>query len=253
MIKAIKRLYRKVIEFSGEQRKIAAFAARTVPIGTGQARALDVGCGYGRNLRWLLDLGFDAIGVELNPAIVAANVANGLRCVTPEDLPRTERAFDLVLMSHVIEHLPPRDLLAFMDGYLDRLRIGGHLVIATPLLSPYFFYDFDHVRPYHPVGLDMVFGPDAAQVQYRGRNRLVLRDIWFRRSPFRWLFDRALYVRSPLTRLVQVSDFITALLFRLSFGLVGRTDGWVGLYEKLDPAAPPVERNPPHRDPSPAR
>ena len=238
MIRAIKGLYQEVIEFNGEERKIVAFAAQAALGGSGRSRALDVGCGYGRILKRLLGLGYDVTGVEANPAIVAANLEAGLRCVTPEELQATESEVDLVVMSHVIEHFLPPDLLSFMDLYLDRLKSGGHLLIATPLLSPYFFDDFDHVRPYHPVGLEMVFGPDAAQVQYRGRNRLALRDIWFRRSPFRSLFVRARYVRSPMTRIVQISDLVAALLFRLSLGLIGRTDGWVGLYEKLGPPNP---------------
>ena len=50
-------------------------------------------------------------------------------------------------MSHVIEHFAPSDLLVFMDGYIDLLRPGGHLIIATPLMSPYFYDDFDHIKP----------------------------------------------------------------------------------------------------------
>ena len=56
-----------------------------------------------------------------------------------------------------------------MDGYLDRLKVGGHLVIATPLMSNNFYDDFDHVRPYQSLGILMVFGGGAAQVQYYAR------------------------------------------------------------------------------------
>jgi predicted SAM-dependent methyltransferase len=65
-------------------------------------------------------------------------------------------------MSHVIEHFSPKDLIPFLDDYLDRLKVGGRLVIAIPLLTPYFYDDFDHVKPYHPMGILMVFCADRA-------------------------------------------------------------------------------------------
>jgi hypothetical protein len=153
--------------------------------------------------------------------------------MTVAEFLRSDETFDLVLMSHVIEHFAPADLVGFIDGYLDRLRLGGHLLIATPLFSSNFFDDFDHVRPYHPIGLLMVFGRDHAQVQYYARNQIELRDIWFRRSPCRGNFVRTRYMTSPLTRLLQFAEFASAIVFRVSFGLFGQTDGWVGLFRKL--------------------
>jgi len=61
-------------------------------------------------------------------------------------------------MSHIIEHFAPHDLLPFIDSYLHRLQPGGRLIICTPLLTKNFYNDFDHVKPYQPVGIGMVFG-----------------------------------------------------------------------------------------------
>jgi SAM-dependent methyltransferase len=198
-----------------------------------EGKVLDIGCGLGRNLRILRARGIDAIGIEVNPEIVKVGVANGLPCQTVTEFAGDTRTFDVLLMSHIIEHFQPRDLLEFIDGYLDRLRVGGGLVIATPLMSNNFFDDFDHVRPYQPLGLQMVFGGTGAQVQYYARNRLVLRDVWFRRSPWRMNYCRARHVFGAMTRVLQVFDLLAVLAFKLSFGLFGRTDGWVGRFEKI--------------------
>jgi hypothetical protein len=178
-------------------------------------------------------MGFAATGVDINAAIVQHNRDAGLNCITVEEFERTADQYDVILMSHVIEHFAPKELVEFMDAYLDRLKAGGQLVIATPLISSNFYDDFDHVRPYQPIGLLMVFGPDQAQVQYYARNRLALRDVWFRRSPWRGSYRRARYINGPMSRVLQCFEFLAALGFRASGGLLGRADGWVGRFEKL--------------------
>jgi SAM-dependent methyltransferase len=194
-------------------------------------KILDVGCGYGSKLRLLRARGFDVVGVEANAALAKANTDAGFRVLTRDEFQQTADMYDVLLMSHVIEHFSPERLLEFMDEYLDRLKPGGHLLIATPLHSRYFHDDFDHVRPYHPAGVTMVFGSRDGQVQYYGRNRITLDDLWFRRSPWRLNFFRGLYLRkySQLPALLNVAF---ALLFRLSGGLLGQTDGWVAAFRK---------------------
>ncbi len=195
-------------------------------------RVLDVGCGYGRMLRLMAAAGWDATGVEINPEIVEVNRKAGMRCWTTAEFGRSTELFDVILMSHVIEHFSPVDLLGFMDDYLDHLKPGGRLIVATPLLSEYFYDDFDHVKPYQPTGILMVFGDGAAQVQYYARNRLALRDIWFRRSPLRISHSRSRYIRSPWRFIVVASDFIAAFAYLISARVIGRTNGWVGVFEK---------------------
>jgi SAM-dependent methyltransferase len=232
---ALKRIYRAVVTFDSEVRTIVAMVRRGCAAAKRACRVLDVGCGYGRNLRVLQASGFSAVGVDANPEIVAANRKDGLECLTAQELAESERRFDVILMSHVIEHLAPHELVPFMDGYLDRLDTGGRLVIATPLLTAYFYDDFDHVKPYHPMGILMVFGADRAQVQYYARNRLALEDVWIRRSPIRLGHARSRYMLSWQTRARQAAELISALAFRGSFGIIGQSDGWVGLFQKLGP------------------
>lgn len=194
---------------------------------------VDVGCGYGRYLRVLGARGIDAVGVEVNPAIVEKNIAAGLRCMTPEQFEASGKKASVLLMSHVIEHFAPRELLAFLERWLEHLEPGGALVIATPLMSPHFYDDFDHVKPYHPDGLKMVFGGSDAQVQYWSRHRLELVELAFRRSPWRATLSRPLYFGGPAAWPSYLVNAAAAAAFRLSGGLLGRKTGWIGCFRRV--------------------
>jgi len=229
----LRKIFDSLMAYDNEMPRLLGFLVRLpAPVGTAPF-IVDVGCGRGRILRELTQRGYDAVGIEVNPALVAENRAAGLRCLTPDEWERDGRQCDVIIMAHIIEHFAPADLLAFMDNYLARLKLGGHLVVATPLMSPNFYDDFDHVKPYQPAGLMMVFGGGRAQVQYYARTQLKLRDLWFRRSPLRPAFRSGLYLRTPARFFWMAVAVLGMLVFRLTFGVVGRRDGWVGVFRKI--------------------
>jgi SAM-dependent methyltransferase len=233
----LRRAFLGLTGYDFEKEKIVAFVQRAARNGR---RILDVGCGRGRLMRPLAQSGLDVMGVDANPELVRRNRADGLRCQTVEEHDGGSDRYDVILMSHVIEHFAPEGLVAFLDRYLDRLAPGGALVVATPLLSPYFHEDLDHVRPYPPGSLAMAFAPGVPQTRHRPRNRLELRDVWFRRGHWRPAYGRARFVRSWHTAPLVAVEAASALLFRASAGFLGRTDGWVGMFEKVEPEAPKI-------------
>jgi SAM-dependent methyltransferase len=228
----LQQWFNRLSGFDNEIPRLLGFLADVMPAPAG-GLVLDVGCGRGRILRELARLGHDALGVEVNPALVAQNRAAGLQCMEPAEWERDGRLCDVIIMAHIIEHFTPSDLLAFLDGYLARLKPGGHLLIATPLMNDQFYDDFDHVKPYQPVGFMMVFGGEDAQVQYYARSRLQMRDLWFRRSPLRPSFRRGLYLRDGSRHFWWALQAGGVLAFRASGGLIGRTDGWIGVFRKV--------------------
>jgi 2-polyprenyl-3-methyl-5-hydroxy-6-metoxy-1,4-benzoquinol methylase len=110
---------------------------RRLPRPTGRGRLLDVGCGSGAFVRQMIELGWDAEGVD--PDASAVNAAQdaglpvrvgGLGSVMREDPGAT---YDAITLTHVVEHFhAPLDDLGFA---LTLLRPGGVLWIATPGLG----------------------------------------------------------------------------------------------------------------------
>ena len=197
-----------------------------------ESKVLEVGCGYGRILK-ILNQNFDfhTLGVEKNEHIVSENNSKGINCISLSDYQKQDTEYDLIIMSHIIEHFQPDDLLTIMDSYLTRLKKGSHLIILTPLHSQYFYNDFDHIRPYQPAGLTMVFGGQNSQVQYYSKNQIKLVDLWFRRGPFRIEFARGLFLKK-YSKWPYIANLFFGVLFKLSFSLFGQTDGWIGVYQK---------------------
>lgn len=224
----IKYIITKIETFRSEEKNLIRFITN-IP-GHMDLSVLDVGCGYGRNIKLLNSLVNKIVGVDANEVIVKTIRKIGIDCLTVEEFENTSELYDVILMSHVIEHFHPDDLLKFMGYYLERLKNGGFLIIVTPLNSPYFFDDFDHIKPYSPVGISMVFGENNAQVKYYSNHTLDLIDLWFRRSPFMIINFKGRMLRCQYH--IRAFNIVLNVLFRISFGLIGRCDGWMGLYQK---------------------
>lgn len=195
-------------------------------------RVLDVGCGYGKKIKLLQKLGFRNItGVEINEEIVRQNVANGLNVISVNDFNKNDELFDLIIMSHVIEHFQYQDLKLFMEKYLKSLKNDGYLLILTPMLDKTFYTNFDHVKPYLPDGIRAVFEDENAQVQFYSTQKLELIDIEFRKTPFNLKYYKSNYVGKQ-NIFLKFLNLTLLLLFNLTYRVFGRTNGWIGLYKK---------------------
>ncbi|MGZ3658275.1 MAG: class I SAM-dependent methyltransferase, partial [Bdellovibrionota bacterium] len=140
------------------------------------------------------------------------------------------------LFSHIVEHFEPTALLAFLDHYFTYAKPGALVLIATPLMSSYFYDDFDHIRPYHPESFLLAFGAGAdSQMQFYGKTKLALVDLWYRRSPLRFSYCRGRHIRGPARKLFAIANLSLRILYFFTFRLVGRPDGWVGLFRCSSP------------------
>jgi SAM-dependent methyltransferase len=97
-----------------------------------QPRVLDAGCATGALLEKLRDRGWDTTGVEISPA---AEYARKKRALDVRSLPLEENrfpgaGFDMVLASHLIEHL--NDPLSFVREVYRILAPGGYFIVTTP-------------------------------------------------------------------------------------------------------------------------
>ena len=196
-----------------------------------ELHVLDVGCGYGKNIEKLCSLGAKVLGVDKNPYLVKAVCEKGFAAKTVEEFEKSEESFDVILFSHIIEHFAPADLLQFMDSFIDRLKPGGYVIIATPLDWPDFFDDFDHIKPYPPEAIERMFCVPESQVQYHSRHELQRVQLIFRRHRLLLAKGQRLWLEAHFSLLERLIEKFFSLAYWLTGGLVGLTNGWMGLYQ----------------------
>jgi SAM-dependent methyltransferase len=108
---------------------------------------LEVGCGIGRNLQHLKG---HAVGIDTDAESVAyVRSALGFEAYTPQEFAATAhaegRAFDALLMAHVLEHMSEDTALQVLRTYLPRVREGGRVILITPQEAG-FAKDPTHIR-----------------------------------------------------------------------------------------------------------
>jgi len=164
---------------------------RCVPHG----RWLDVGCSAGFVVKAAAEAGFDAHGVEVEPAAAAygreAMHLENLRCGVLEQQGYASDFFDVISLYDVIEHVPDLNRLL---GELGRiLGPGGVVEIRTPNVNhwqtPRDLSTWKEVKPsehlyyFNFATLKELFDKHGFEV---ARRRLMLKpalDVFFRKAP----------------------------------------------------------------------
>jgi len=111
----------------------ADFSIHHQPAPAPGTRLLDVGCGDGTALLRLRQLGWTGLkGIDPDPLAVTRARAQGLDVErgTLTTHPFPDASFDVIAMSHVIEHVP--DPVALLRECRRILKPGGRLVVYTP-------------------------------------------------------------------------------------------------------------------------
>jgi SAM-dependent methyltransferase len=126
------------------------------------ARILDVGCGSGWSTDLLAEHGYDAIGIDLNPAAFEPPARERLRLVEGSGtaIPFSSGTFDATVAYQSLEHVP--EPARMLDEMVRVVRPGGCVCVIGPNL----------------LGLNPRF---QALTRYVWRNR-PLRTIFFREA-----------------------------------------------------------------------
>ena len=121
---------------------------------------LDGGCGRGEFLELARESGIDAYGVEQDVAMVALCRHKALNVVEADLLEHLQMLSDNTLggmfLSHVIEHLTPRQQMRLVELVNQKLKPGAWFAILTPnpvcllAMATHFAIDPTHLRPVHP-------------------------------------------------------------------------------------------------------
>ena len=103
-------------------------------------RILEVGCGEGGNLLPFALIGCDVTGVDFSAKKIE-NARNYFRingadgaffCADFFDFPLQDKAFDVILVHDVMEHIAPEDKGRFLDRIRAFLAPGGVAFLAFP-------------------------------------------------------------------------------------------------------------------------
>jgi SAM-dependent methyltransferase len=106
----------------------------------GHRRHLDVGCGPG-TLIGLLDHRFISTGIDVSTAEIDyarreyGSESKRFFAVPVQELPDECRDYDVATIVEVIEHLAPAELDSVLRATIQRLRLGGKMVVTTPNFS----------------------------------------------------------------------------------------------------------------------
>jgi SAM-dependent methyltransferase len=136
-------------------------------------RALDFGCGAGRSTRFLRDLGFQVIGVDIAPPMLARarelDPAGDYRLVSEHDLVTQPEGFDLILSAFTFDNVPTgAQKAALLRALGTRLADSGRIVnlVSSPEIYKHEWASFT-TRDF----------PGNAEARSGDRVRIVMLDV----------------------------------------------------------------------------
>ena len=210
------QLYKSDEKIAWQYGSLIKFAGVNSP----DARILDAGCGAGPALRFLNQRGFLPYGTDFveYPLVQAHQLVPSARlaqCNLDRPLPFREGAFELILLSEVVEHLADPEFS--LRECLRVLRVGGAVALTTPNL-------WDLRRRYYPL-LGKVWSGDADATHRSLFNPQTLRDLLTRVGfknirvragfkPTHWISSRRLKIRAAIPGLPVIGNTLVAAGFK---------------------------------------
>jgi SAM-dependent methyltransferase len=144
----------------------------------------------------------------------------------------TQDPFDVVFLSHLIEHVTPDALVALVPRLCARLARNGRMIMLSPTPGERFYHDFSHIRPYLPQSIRHAFGATGMPISYGEAGLLEMVDIHFFKDPYRTRLWRSFYVNRGIKgAFTRQYNRLLDVLWRASGGRIGKTASWLGVYE----------------------
>jgi len=147
-----------------------------------QLSYIEIGSGLGRFVIKIKQKyhNLDVKALEVNKDLAQFTQEKGIQTKVENFLYNTfyDNEFEIVHCAHVIEHFGYPDISRVLEELLRITKVGGYIIIRSPLMNPQFFLDIDHVRPYPPECImDYFSNPQRQQV---GIGKIEKIKVWFR-------------------------------------------------------------------------
>lgn len=160
---------------------------------------LDVGCGLGRNMTLLKKYGYaNIIGTDISQEMLDLSKGNGHSVCVRDGLKKYKNKFDVILFSHVLEHIEYSGIQETMESYFEVSKPDALVIICMPLLYDGFYDNVDHIKPYYAKGLVTLFSGNVASKQYLSKYRLKLIDLSYLRSSLLPYHLKCRHIRSVI-------------------------------------------------------
>jgi O-antigen chain-terminating methyltransferase len=146
----------------------------------GHGPVLDVGCGRGEFLTLLGELGVEARGIEIDPALVAEAREAGLDVSLGDAVTHVAALPDAslggIVLLQVVEHLTPQAVIDLVAVARHKLAPDGLMIVETVnpqslyTFAHSFYLDPTHGNPVHPAYLKFLFdeaGYSLVEIDWR--------------------------------------------------------------------------------------
>lgn len=178
----IKELYHQIAHtFEGSPNAIRYLYKKWTTYFLPGERVLDIGCGNGMFMEMLKEVGVESDGLDFDNQKVTQGRAKGLniRNQKAEDfLADKTLTYDGIFLGHIIEHIPPKELLNLLLQCTRALKPNGKVIILTPNIAhppvvENFWLDLTHIRPYPRKLVEVILqglGLTVKESGYRNNN-----------------------------------------------------------------------------------
>ncbi len=102
---------------------------------TAKPSVLDIGCGRGLMLTAFAKQGASVAGIERSPLPIDPDIAPFVHVGPLEDAPFSDRQFDIIVIWHVLEHMPDPEKTTKLIA--EKLAAGGIAAVAVPNFSSF--------------------------------------------------------------------------------------------------------------------
>lgn len=186
------------------ERLLSLARVESFALSDGQPRVLEVGYGHGYFADLVVKRGWSYVAADISDPIIEYGAGRGHEVVRPENLDQ-DATFDVVWMSHVLEHSQSWEQARDMCEFYSRLlRPGGVLISIGPdylsWKNQFWAVDFSHGYPttrrncvqlFNDLGLENIM----ATYHRSGRSDIFTRSLSaavcsIPHQPVDWLVDR---------------------------------------------------------------